>query len=299
MHSSLIRKGLVLTVVLSAGAGSAFATSSRVDALSGNVGMLDDTDFQTFASETDEAGANVWLNNNGGAISGAVSWDGTAVAVDASGDSFSATWYNADGDTGYSAGVATDGSDVALSGSYSTADGDDNRAFFGGLSMVGDVMGVSAGGTCRTLTDDAVTQYGGLVTYNDDVVGAQAVYNTGARFGTDSSSAALTYGAGLNVSDATGDMGLSVSVGNLSLAGEFMFNDWVGIRGSVTTGASYDVLGDGGLSGSSGSAFGATFHAEGADIDLVVAPEQLTGGPYFLTGNAVGSIATMSARFDI
>jgi len=47
-----------------------------------------------------------------------------------------------------------------------------------------------------------------------------------------------------------------------------------------------------------GQAFGATFHADGADIDLVVAPEQLTGGPYFLTGNAVGSKIGVFVGFE-
>jgi hypothetical protein len=161
-------------------------------------------------------------------------------------------------------------------------------------------MGVSAGAVSRSLTDDEETAWGAGVDYNDGSIALGGNYDMGVRFGTDTSNAALTYGAGLSVDMPDGgDMAASLSIGNLNLAGEFMFNDWVGIRGSVTSGLSYDVTGDGGLSGGGGSMFGATFHSDGADIDLLVSPDQLTGGPYFLTGNAMGSVAVMSARFDI
>ncbi len=102
MYSSLIRKSLALTVVLSATAASAFATNARTEALSGSLGIEDDTDFATFASETGEAGDNVWLNSG---ETGAVSWDGkvllcttdvqqTMKVGEATLDSLSESWWN-------------------------------------------------------------------------------------------------------------------------------------------------------------------------------------------------------------
>ena len=43
-------------LVLLLWSSSALATETRMDALSGNIGIADDTDYQIFASQTDESG---------------------------------------------------------------------------------------------------------------------------------------------------------------------------------------------------------------------------------------------------
>ena len=47
------------------------------------------------------------------------------------------------------------------------------------------------------------------------------------------------------------------------------------------------------------AAFGASIDFEGADIDLVIDPNSVLNGPYFLTGAASAPAVMMSARFDI
>jgi hypothetical protein len=47
------------------------------------------------------------------------------------------------------------------------------------------------------------------------------------------------------------------------------------------------------------AAFGASIDFEGADVDLVIDPNSVLNGPYFLTGAASSPAIMMSARFDI
>ena len=67
-----------------------------------------------------------------------------------------------------------------------------------------------------------------------------------------------------------GDMVLDLDLANVNLAGEFMFNEWFGLRGSVTAGLGLEGLTGGDdmhLSATGASGFGAAFVADGATID--------------------------------
>ena len=281
---------------------NAFATDTRAAALSNNAGLADDTDYEIFASQADEVGENVWLDYDGATLSGAFAFDGKVVSIDQGATATSFGWVNSSGDTGYSASLEVAETDVmALGGSYSMSDGDRDMAFGGGLSLDGDVIGVGAGFYSRELSSEDVTAYGGGVTYLDGSIGAAGSYLMGWVRGADASNAALTVGPGLSVwMPDGGDMVLSLSLLSANLAGEFMFNDWLGIRGSVTGGLDVvDLTGDLSMASTLGAAMGGTFHCDAGDIDILIDPGQLLGGPFFLTGAGTGAALALSARFDI
>jgi hypothetical protein len=289
-------------LVLILWSGTAMATETRMDALSNNVGIADDTDYQIFASQTDEAGDNVWLDYDG-SLGGAVSGNGTAVSISsgAFGDA-AFGWYNSSGDTGYSVGLDIGATDsLGLNGSYSKSNGDNDMAFSGAVAMAGEAVGVAAGVMSRTLTDSDVSAWGANLMYNDGNIDVAGGYAVGWVMGSDASTAAMTVGPTLGVSMPDGgDMALDISLAAANLAGEFMFNDWVGVRGSVT--GSLDIVdptGELNVATSIGSAMGGTFHSDAGAIDITFAPAQLLGGPYFLTGAGTGAAVAFSARFAI
>jgi hypothetical protein len=301
MNKGTLIKSLGLSIFAAIVTLPAHATDARIDALSGNVGIEDDTDFTTYASETGEVGGNAWMNYDG-ALTGAVAWDGNAVSIN---DDNGATmgWYSSSGDTGYSASLGYDNETevIALGGSWSTADRSDglaNMAFGGGLTMDDDDIGVKFGASSRTLTDDAVTAWRAVLDYSDTGIEVDGNYVMGHRFGD---SAAFTYGPGVVVDMPDGgDMAINLELVEANMASEFMFNDWFGLRGSVTgTLALENLTGEMTTSMNVDSAFGATLSSDAAAIDLKVDPAQILGGPYFLTGNASGAAAYMSIRVAI
>jgi hypothetical protein len=106
-------------------------------------------------------------------------------------------------------------------------------------------------------------------------------------------------GLGVDMPDG-GDMAIGLNLLDVNLAGEFMFNDWFGLRGSVTSSMSLDNLTDEMELGiNMGSGFGASLVSEAGVIDLVIDPSQVLGGPFFLTGNTAGPAIALSARFSI
>jgi hypothetical protein len=301
MNKGTLIKSLGLSIFAAIVTLPAHATDARMSALSGNVGIEDDTDFTTYASETGEVGGNAWMNY-AGALTGAVAWDGNAVSIN---DDNGATmgWYSSSGDTGYSASLGYDNETevIALGGSWSTADRSDglaNMAFGGGLTMDDDDIGVKFGASSRTLTDDAVTAWRAVLDYSDTGIEVDGNYVMGHRFGD---SAAFTYGPGVVVDMPDGgDMAINLELVQANMASEFMFNDWFGLRGSVTgTLALENLTGEMTTSMNVDSAFGATLSSDAAAIDLKVDPAQILGGPYFLTGNASGAAAYMSIRVAI
>jgi len=154
----------------------------------------------------------------------------------------------------------------------------------------------------RTLTDDSVTAWGAFINTDTANHNVNALYYTGYRF---SDSVALTMGPGVDIMvPEEGDMTIGLTLADLNLAGEFMFNDWIGMRGSVTGSVGLDNL-TGGNEGEMavvsgvGAGFGATFASDNGSIDINIDPSQVLGGPYFLTGNPMGTAANMSIRFDI
>ena len=301
MNKGTLVKSLGLSVFAAIITMPAHATDARMSALSGNVGIEDDTDFATYASETGEVDGNAWMNYDG-ALTGAMAWDGNAVSINMN-DGATMGWSNSSGDTGYSAslGYNNETEGIALGGSYSTADRSDglaNMAFGGGLTMVDDDIGVNLGASSRTLTDDAVTAWGAGLGYSATGINVGGNYVMGHRFGD---SAAFTYGPGVGIDMPDGgDMAIDLNLVQANMASEFMFNDWFGLRGSVTgTLALEDLTGDMTPSMNVGSAFGAALSSDAAAIDLMVDPAQILGGPYFLTGNASGAAAYMSIRVAI
>jgi len=297
-QESQMQKMTIIALLLSS--GSAFATDARTSALSDNVGITDDTDFMTYASRTDDVGDNAWLNY-GGALSGAASWDGHALTVSGAEGAAAFGWYNGKGDSGYSAGIGLDEATntLSLGGSYSMSDGDDDMAFGGSIDKGEEDIGIALGVSSRSFEDGGVTAWGAGLGYSGDIDIA-GNYAMGTNLGD---GGALTIGPAVGVTmPEEGDMALDLDLANVNLAGEFMFNDWFGLRGSVTAGVGLEGLTGGGdmyLSATGASGFGAAFAADGANIDITVDPSAVLAGPYFLTGNVSGHAVTMSARFDI
>lgn len=301
MNTGTLVRSLGLSIFAAIITLPAHATDARMSAMSNNVGITDDTDFTRYASEAGEVGGHAWMNYAGG-LTGAMAWDGNAVSIDMS-NGATMGFYNSNGDSGYSASLgydnATEG--IALGGSWATADRSDglsNMAIGGGLTMVDDSIGLNVGVNSRTLTDDSVTAWGGGLGYSDAGINVGGNYRMGHRFGD---SAAFTYGPGVAIDMPDGgDMAVNLHLLAANMASEFMFNDWFGLRGSVTgTLGLDDLTGDMTPSMNVGSAFGAALSSDSAVIDLMVDPAQIMGGPYFLTGNASGAAAYMSIRVAI
>lgn len=302
-----MQKFTLIALLLSS--SSAFATSSRTAALSGNGGITDDTDFMTYASRTDESDS-VWLDYSG-ALSGAGAWGGSAVTIAGGDGVLGVGWYNDGGDTGYSASLGLNEADhsLAVGGSYSMTDGGSDMAVGGGVVSGEDAAGdstlsVAVGVSSRDLTDDAATLWGAGLTYDDVGIGLGGSYAMGNRFGADNSTGAFTYGPSLGVDmPSEGDMALDLNLVDMNLGGEFAITDWFGLRGSVTASIGLEEVAtdaDMYVSAGAGSAFGAGFSADGCNIDVTVDPANLLGMPHFLTGvESDGFAAMMSARFDI
>jgi len=304
MYKGMYTRVLALTVLGSVLAAPANATDSRVTALSGNVGITDDTDFTRFASETGQMGDHAWLNYDGLTLGGAMSWGSNAVMLNQGANGAAIGYYNSSGDTGYNASFAYDGNTEGMTfgGGYAMADRSDglgNMAFGGQVMLVDDSLGIMANAISRTLTDDSVTSWGGSAAYSDAGIGLGGGYQWyGARFG-DASAITMGSGLGVDLPDG-GDMAIGLNLLDVNLAGEFMFNDWFGLRGSVTTSMVLDNLTDEmELGVNMGSGFGASLVSEAGVIDLVIDPSQVLGGPFFLTGNTAGPAIALSARFSI
>jgi hypothetical protein len=95
-------------------------------------------------------------------------------------------------------------------------------------------------------------------------------------------------------------MVMNMSLLAANIAGEFMFNDWIGVRGGVIGALNVaNVVDDAEVSTSLSGTMGGTFHSNAGDIDLMYAPSQLHGGPHFITGAGTGQAVSLSARFAI
>jgi hypothetical protein len=294
--NKFILSGLVL---ISATAG---ATETRINALGNNLGMADDTDFQMFANTTGDAGDSVTLNVMGDTLTGAMMFGANAITVREGQFGSHLGWHHSSGDSGYSVGLDMgDTENFGLNGSYSMARGDANMAFGGGLTMAGDDLGINAGVMSRALSDSNVTAWGAGVGMDGGNIDIGGMYAMGWVMGGDASNAALTVGPAINVAMPDGgDMRIDMSLVAANLAGEFMFNDWIGIRGGVVGALNLaDATGDLGVSTDMGATLGGTFHSDAGDLDVMYAPAQLLGGPHFITGAGTGQAVSLSARFAI
>jgi hypothetical protein len=294
--NKFILSGLVL---ISATAG---ATETRTNALGNNLGMADDTDYQMFANTTGDAGDSVTLDVNGEVLTGAMMFGANALTIGEGQFGSHLGWHHSSGDSGYSVGLDMGSTEsFALDGSYSMARGDSNMAIGGALSMNGDDMGINAGVMSRELSDSDVTAWGAGVSMDGGNIDAGGMYAMGWVMGGDASNAALTVGPAINVAMPDGgDMRIDMSLVAANLAGEFMFNDWIGIRGGVVGALNLaDATGDLGVSTDMGATLGGTFHSDAGDLDVMYAPAQLLGGPHFITGAGTGAALSLSARFAI
>ena len=289
---------------------SAMATDARVAAHQENAGMRDSVDYRTYLSKTDDGPDSVFfdLDNNGtGVLSGAYKAGGTSLtlAQNATGDATEVGFYSADGDSGYGVGLEVINMEgFSLGGGYGTTSGDTDMSYGGQLSKAGDDIGVSLGVVSRELTKSDVKTWSVGLTHGEAGQNIAANYGMGWRYAGDRSKAAVTVGPNAGITmPSEGDMAIDLSLVSANIAGEFALNDWFGLRGSVvsdmmvvvpTGDAEFDV----GTSGVS-AMFGASLDFEGADIDLVIDPNNVMNGPYFLTGAASAPAAMMSARFDI
>jgi hypothetical protein len=282
---------------------SAFATDARVDAHQGNAAITDDTDYQSYFARTDNGKDSIWFDSAGADLSGAYRNDGAAITMgaNATGTGTDFGVYSADGDTGFAVLADITSFDaITIGGGYGMSDGKDDMAFYGSLSMIGDAVGFGAGVRSRALTDDDVTFWSAGASYSDIGIGVGANGGMGWRYKTDRSRGGLTVGPSLGVDmPEGGDMALDISLVDVNLAGEFALNDWLGLRGSVVSGADLVGLsgdGDIGLTTQMVSPkFGASLDFEGADVDFMVNPSTMMSWPN--PGDQFA--ATMSARFDI
>ena len=309
---------------------SAFATEARVAAHQGNAAFADSIDYRTYYSLTDNGKESVYFDlHAGGTMSGAFRKGGHSLHVaqlpaaeDGSDAGTSMNYFAADGDTGYGVGLNYTSKDrFSIGGGYGMTDGNSSMAFSGNLNMVGEEgaddegVGVTVGVSSRDLGDDDVTVWGASVDYGgivDEESGATGTsiagnYGIGWRYSTDRSKAGVTVGPSITVGlPEEGDTQIGINLADINVAGEFALNDWFGLRGSVTsslavvnlTSEDEEATPDLSTAGMA-TAFGASIDFEGADIDLVIDPNSVLNGPYFLTGAASDPAVMMSARFDI
>jgi hypothetical protein len=286
---------------------SAFATDARQQAHQFNAGIKDGIDYRTYFSRTDNGKDSMWFDlASEGVLEGSYKADGKSMTLAQSAAGSTAIgYYSADGDAGY--GVTLDVAskkDIALGGGYGTTSGDTDMAFGADLAKTEAGTNVSAYVASRTLTKKEVSAWGANLGYVEKAINVDAGYDMGWRFKTDRSKAAVTLGPQIGfVKPEEGDMAIDVTVAEFNIAGEFALNDWFGLRGSVVSGldlaipvggAEFDVH----TSGVS-PMFGASIDVEGADIDLVIDPENVLSGPYFPSGEKTTPAMMMSARFDI
>ena len=287
---------------------SAMATDARVAAHQGNAGMKDSTDYRTYVSTTNNGPDSVFfdLDNTGtGVLSGAYKAGGNSLTLsqNATGDATEIGYYAADGDTGYGVGLEVINMEsFGLSGMYGTTSGDTDMTYGGAINKTADDIGIMVGVASRELTKKDVTTWSAGLSHSEfgQVIGAD--YGMGWRFGGDRSKAAVTVGPDLVVTMPEGaDMDIALSLASANIAGEFALNDWFGLRGSVVSDFMVvDPTGELDLATSGvSSMFGASMDFEGADLDLVIDPNSIMNGPFFLTGAASAPAVMMSARFDI
>ena len=281
---------------------SAFATSTRVASHQGNIGLADDTDYTNFSSLTDDAGNNAWFDYDGTNLGGAATFDGSGVSFAQADDRVNFSWnHSLNGDAGYrvDADIASTEA-LRVGGSYGMSSGGIDSDMGASVDMNGDAMGFGAHYWARKLTDSDVAGYGVMANYSDVGTDLNGGYLMGSVWGGDASKAALTYGPTLGVSlPDGGDMALTPAL-ETNLAGEVTVKDWIGVRGSVA--ASLDIVdptGEFDVATSMSTGFGASINTDSVNIDLMVSPDAILGGPHFLTGAGTGPAAAFSARFDI
>jgi hypothetical protein len=286
---------------------SAFATDARVAAHQDNAGINDDTAYRTYFSRTDNGKDSMWFDlSAGGVLEGSYKADGKSMTLAQSATGSTAIgYYSADGDAGYGVTLdVTSKKNIALGGGYGTTNGDTDMAFGGNLAKTEAGTNVTASIASRTLTKKEVSAWGADLGYVDKAITVDGGYDMGWRFKTDRSKAAVTLGPQVGVvKPEEGDMSIDLTLAEFNIAGEFALNDWFGLRGSVVSGleavipmggAEFDIHTTG-----VSPMFGASIDFEGADIDLVIDPNNVMNGPYFLTGATSNPAMMMSARFDI
>ncbi len=287
---------------------SAMATDARVVAHQGNAGMRDSTDYKTYLSRTDDGPDSVFfdLDNNGtGVLSGAYKANGGAITLsqNMTGDATEIGYYSADGDAGYGAILEVINMEsFSLGGGYGTTSGDTDMSYGGQITKTGDDIGLTVGVISRELTKKDVTTWSAILAHGEAGQVINANYGMGFRHAGDRSKAAITFGPNLGVTlPSEGDMAIDLSLVSANIAGEFALNDWFGLRGSVVSDFMVvDPTGELDLATSGVSPmFGASMDFEGTDLDLVIDPNSIMNGPYFLTGAASAPAVMMSARFDI
>jgi hypothetical protein len=269
-----------------------------------NVGLTDETHYTTYASKTDDVGNNGWFDyTKDGTFGASATWDGSGVSFAEGDDRVDFSWYNADGDTGYrvEAGIASKDA-MTFGGAYGMTSGDTDMDFGAAVEKAGDTWGGDVHVRSRTLTDSDVTAYSVDIEKTNASIDGAANYARGSVWGGDASKAALTYGPGIRVAKPKGsDLALGVDLVQTNLAGEVTVKDWLGIRGSVTAALSLgeSVFNKVALSTTMSTGFGASISTDNVDIDLMLSPEAILGGPHFLTGTGARPPLALSARFDI
>ncbi|MDP6947281.1 MAG: hypothetical protein QF464_24245, partial [Myxococcota bacterium] len=186
---------------------------------------------------------------------------------------------------------------ISVGGAYGMGDMD----FGASIDKAGDDMGLGAHFRSRALGDTEVNGYGVALGKDAAGINIDGTYYMGSIWGGDASKAALTYGPGLNVAMPDGgDAEIGLTLMGVNLAGEVTVKDWLGIRGSVTANLdAVDPTGEFDVATTMNTGFGASIATESVNIDLMVSPDAVLNGPYFLTGAASAPAAALSARFDI
>ena len=178
-------------------------------------------------------GGYAWLDYDGLTLGGAMSWGSNAIRLNQGANGAAIGWYN-------SAAIRATAPRshrrqhrrhdpwwrVCDGGSFRRSE---QHGLWWWLMLVDDSVGIMANAISRTLTDDSVTSWGASAAYSDAGIGLGGYRWYGARFG-DASAIAMGSGLGVDMPDG-GDMALGLNLLNVNLAGEFMFNDWFGLRG--------------------------------------------------------------------
>ena len=306
-----------ISVIALMSSSIALATPSRVAGLAGNQGFTDDTDFMVYPTEVSELGQSAWFHYDGD-YTGAVTWDGNAVVagVGPSGG-WDMSWTNSHGSTAYGVSAAylpVANDMISIGGSWGTADRGDglsNLAVGGNLSVatVDDdtMLDLSMGATSRYIGDSDFSSWGAGVGFSKagdaTDVSVAGQYFMGPRMGDDQASVALSVGTMAMVDAGLGDDGatnLYLALPASNIAGEFAFNDWLMVRGSVVAAVMINHDGEDLSSAAmiSGSA-GLGFSGDSGVVDITLNPDWALAGPHFLTGNVSGMAGMITARFEI
>jgi hypothetical protein len=297
----------------------AFATPSRVAALAGNQGFTDDTDFMVYPTEASEIGQSTWFHYDGD-YTGAMSWDGNAVVAGMGATGWDMSWTNSQGSSAYSVNAAyvvddaARGDVISLGGAWGTADrssGLTNMVYGGnlGIASLNDetAIDVTAAASSRTLGDSDFSSWAAGLGYasagDASSVSLAGQYFMGPRMGDDTASASLGCGAQALISANLGDEGTTniwAMLPTTNIAGEFAFNDWLMVRGSVLAAILVSHNGEDLETGTmvSGSA-GLGISGERGGVDVTFNPDWALAGPHFLTGTAADMVGMVTARFEI